>query len=202
MKTMTCDQVREVLAAEELKLTTAPDAKDACERHLAECARCRRAFVEGQELSELLESTLAVHKEGARERAARIAADLPAQRVGASYWRSRAFRLDAVAAVLLFGAGLFVGWWFLGGPSTASPAVVEKPSPLVAPVVPQVVGDRATTAHQLLPSNRVRTSGQRSFIILNEKRPDVILEVNHEAVLEDDVELPSPADAKKELPVK
>jgi hypothetical protein len=200
---MTCEQVRELLAAEELRYAAAPEAKDACERHLLVCACCRRAFAEGKEMTELLESSLAVYKSGAAECAARIAAALPAQRVRSAYLGSRLFRLDAAAAVLLFGAGLFVGWLFQGGGApSASPVIVERAPALAAPVVPQVVGNRATTAHQLLPGDRVRTSGQRSFIIVNPKRPDMSIEVDHNTVIEGNVPSPSSAAGVKEVPVE
>ncbi len=201
MKNVTCGEVREFLAAREMKLPAAPEAAHACELHLAACESCRRALLEGRELSELLAASLASYAEGADELAERIAEDLPAQRAAPVYWRSHAFRLDAVAAVLLFGAGLFVGWWFQPAPPPAGTPVVEQAPVAPAPVAPQLVGSSGTIAHELLPRDRVRTSERRRFIIVNSVNPDVILEVDREAEFEDRLKLPDEAGGE-EVPVE
>ena len=192
MKNMTCEQAREFLAAREMKLPFEPEAAHACEQHLAGCESCRRVLLEGRELSELLAASLAPYAEGAEELAERIAIDLPARRAAPSYWRSQVFRFDAAAAALLFGAGLFVGWWFRPAPP---PAVAPGPVAPVATVAPQLIGSSGTLAHELLPRDRVRTSERRRFIIVNPVAPDVILEVDRQAEFEDRLELPDGAGA-------
>lgn len=201
MKNVTCDEVREFLAAREMRLPAAPEAAHACELHLAACEECRRALLEGRELSELLAASLAPYAEGAGETAERIAAELPAQRAAPAYWRSYAFRLDAVAAVLLFGAGLFVGWWLQPGPSPAGAPAGEQAPAVPASIAPQLVGSSGTIAHELLPRNRVRTSERRHFIIINSVDPDVILEVDRQAEFEDRLRLPDGAGGE-EIPVE
>ncbi len=190
------------MAAEELRLATIPSEKEAYEEHLASCESCRRALLEAKELSSVLESSLAAYAHGAGECARRIADALPAQRVGVSYWRSRVFRLDAAAAALLFGLGLFVGWLFQGGSPESSPTLVERKPAMAAPLVPQVIDTRARTAHELLPSDRVRTSGQRQFIIVIPNQPGVIIQVDHQSELEDSLPLPPPGVGEKEVPVE
>ena len=77
MSSLTCDEVRDMLAARELALGLAPDGARALDEHLAACAPCREALLEAQDVSALLESALAEQADDACAQAARIASALP-----------------------------------------------------------------------------------------------------------------------------
>jgi hypothetical protein len=180
MPTLTCSEARELVASRELGFELEGDRREALDTHLAACDGCRQAFLEEQELSSLLESNAMCCVESCEALGDRIARDLPERVPGPR--RSFPFvRLEAVAAVLLFGVGLFVGTLFNRsvtppGPESSRPVAVE---------LPLMVGEAGRIGHELLPRDRLKTTGFNKILLVDPKNPDMQVEVDFQTSFED-----------------
>ena len=183
-----CSEAREMLAETELGLELEAARQEALAAHLAECERCREARGREAELSGLLESAVGDLGGGTRELAERIAAGIPERApVVATRWR----RLEAVAAVLLFGAGLAVGLLVRGGSGTEGGGSAREPLGAPVAATPIRMGGSEEFSQQLLPSDRLRTRGFLRGVLVDPQNPgDMTIEMEVESVVED----PSPPD--------
>ena len=127
----------------------------------------------------MLEKSIAGLAGGTRGLGERIAADLPARVLPRV--RPRHFhRLEAVAAVILFGAGLCVGWVFRGGsavgPSSADPAetrLTAVENTTTASVSPTfVTGGNAVFSQRISPEEYLTTSGSVRGLIVDPDDPE------------------------------
>lgn len=170
-----CSEVRDLLAEEELGIEITSERKSAVHEHLGRCADCRAAQSRERELSSMLERAIGGLAGETSDLSERIAESLP-DRAPARIRTARFTRLEAIAAALLFGIGLTVGWIFRGGPAgepPANPGPVSTASGSTAgPVHPTyVTGGNDRFSHQLSNDEWLRSVGTMKGMVVDPEDP-------------------------------
>lgn len=189
MTTFSCQDIQEMIQTAELRMPLTDDQRAVMTAHLDRCGDCQDFQNREKALSEQMDDGfISIAREGLHLTET-IQAALPEQKPAPAARRFSFTRLEAAAALVLFSAGLFVGYVL------TRPAGETPPAPNGSAGIHQNAGDTARPryisagqrSHQVLPDKFFRSSERRSVKLRLPGSSDIRLEVDYEELLLEDL---------------